>query len=168
MRVTCRNIMLSLAAMSLATGVLAQTKPGGATMVEGGNGPLPPGPHFILTVPIVLRSIPPEVNQYEVGCVVFGTDAGVIMGNGLFTGPITAVDVKGTGVFSTEATVDVFLRDPTGAAFAEVRTYRCQLFLNGTAGGHSQRYFGEKSSSVQMPVSPGAPLQRAVGGPIPP
>jgi hypothetical protein len=116
--------------------------------------------------------MPPEVNQFEVDCTVFGPGGygmggGEALGGGAVTGPITAMDVRGAGVFSVEATVDVFLRNPTRAAFADVSTYRCELFLNGTASGHTQRYFGG-TGSVQMPVSPGAPHRREVGGPIPP
>lgn len=162
MRVTRSSIPLALVALSLVGDVAAQARTGVTT--KGGVVPLPPGPHFVITVPLLLRNLPPEVNQYEVRCTVSGPDSTgrpTSMGEGAATGSIPPGELR------VEATVDVFLRDPTQTAFVQVRGYQCELFLNGTASGHTQRYLGG-TGSAQMPLAPGAPLNTSVRGPMPP
>lgn len=181
----------SIVVLALATLVFS------ADVSAGEAKPLPPGPHFILTVPIALFSLPPEVDQYEVICGVFedkegagGGAGGVRVGGGSAVGAIPDAGsrsgsagkqtqgpegmkvgaIPDAGVdFKTEATVGIFV---TRGTLESVRRYQCSLYLRGTAYGVTTTYMTDRSllyhqGESEFPLAPKAPFKRHIEGQIP-
>jgi hypothetical protein len=138
---------------------------------------LPAGPHIILTVPLNLMSLPPEIDQYKVDCNVMGPNGGV-SGKGFATGVIgRATNASNTGVdFKSDVQVEVFVTG-TAATLKSVVQYSCRLSLQGTAGGVTTNYLmaGPTGDAVatnciygeaKFPLATGAPCKNRNHGPV--
>jgi hypothetical protein len=174
MHVTRSSITLALASLLWAAGAVAQTKPEAAKGASPGGGALPPGPHVLITVPLVLTALPPEVNQYEINCAVFAAGGrgsaaarGTALGKGVAVGPTATPGARPGEVLHTDVVVEVFLNDPSVETLAQVDFYRCHLVLSGTANGHTQRYTGE-GLAAPMPIAAGSHPRFEASGPVPP
>lgn len=121
--------------------------------------PLPPGPHFIITVPVRLANLPPEITGYRVGCAVTESPTGTpgIVARGEVTG-----DIKG-GAVNTDVVVNLTvtnaLRDP-----GRVTDYQCSLHLYGPNPSGSGGLVYMDGANVRMPLAPGAPVKRSAYG----
>jgi hypothetical protein len=165
---------LLLLASVLATLVWAPDAPAQKSSVSEptSQGLLPPGPHIILTVPLVLRSMPPEVNQYEVVCFVEGAPGssaqrgtGKILGKGVATGPIAGTSQKSPDAFTKDVEVEVDVTPATAETLQSVESYQCELFLDGVANGFTVRYLGDGRTT--MPLAAGVHPKRLIRGPMP-
>lgn len=144
--------------------------------------PPPPGPHIILTVPVELYKLPPEVDQYAVTCEAWtgvphsklpdGVPAKVV-GKGSASGPIPNADPKGNHDIKSTATVGIFIDFPRSGGLgpegiakwlASATWYRCELTLSGTAYQVTTTYL---DSTTSIPLSKGAPYIQFVQGELP-
>jgi hypothetical protein len=135
-----------------------------------------PAPQIILTVPIKLSNIPPEVDQYQVDCLVFLSDAKGKRhtAKGSASGALPAVVERAPGRnFSGEATVPLAIPNATAELLPlPVRPiYECKLHLQGSSFGLTTIYMGDKAidkafpygdGQSAFPLADGAPFQRIV------
>lgn len=144
------------------------------------NESLPPGPHFIFTVPVALKNLPPEIDHYVVDCevrVAFGNSTQRVGGGR------TSVAIPGAGGtrsvdVANEVTVGVFVDGanvfpPTFATLRAVRSYACRLSLEATAFGRTTTYLvradgASAPGQPTLPLAPGVPAVGSVSGELPP
>ncbi|MEI6667543.1 MAG: hypothetical protein WCP29_05240 [Acidobacteriota bacterium] len=173
------HIVFALMVLIPSTTQLSHAASGGqgpvtsSTASTEGKDKTIPGPHFILTVPIVLTHIPPEVDQYQVDCVV-GLLKSNFYGKGGATGAIPTTTSKETGIdFRGEAEVGIFVDNATAQLLSgATEKYHCTLHLQGTAYGKTTKYLGNNGLTFQQgqsgfPIADGAPFKRVITGTLP-
>jgi hypothetical protein len=77
---------------------------------------------FTFTVPVAIASVPPEITQFTVECVVTGETTASTVGIGRTTTPMSG------GAFSGDVTVEVTASG--GADRARASRYMCKLWLS--------------------------------------
>jgi hypothetical protein len=147
--------------------------PSALSQVEGKSANTPvPGPHVILTVPVVLTNIPPEVDQYQVSCHV---RHGARQYAGSVSGAMPAV-AKGPGrSFSGEVTVGITIPNATAESLPSLPNYECSLHLQGSTYGVTTVYMADGPNQggkglalpygdgqTWFPLADAAPFQRIV------
>jgi len=184
-----RALVLSLVALAHPAG--AAGPPALPPKPTGEAAPVspPPGPHLILSVPLSLHNLPPEVTQYEVTCSVRATSfhpsggasqttpsppatqqpiaAGkptLARGSGTARGQLPSASLgRGTDV-DLELSVGVFISPSDAHALSLVNWYHCELTLQGTAYQTTVDYL---NATATIPVATGVPYTRVVEGLLP-
>ena len=159
-------VVIMLATLVFSTDVSAAMNVTGTLPIGGKETkPLPPGPHFIFTVPVTLHGLPPEVNQYEVSCDVFVRGYQPSVGHGSAVGAIPDAGSKSSGVdFKTEATVGVVVTKGDMVTLGSVEKCQCRLYLRGTAYGATTNYLSDANTNVQLYATASHPLQQGEAG----
>ena len=165
-------VVIALAALMFSIDVSAAENTRDNLIPTGGKNakPLPPGPHFIFTVPVTLLSLPPEVDQYEVSCDVFVKGYRPSVGHGSAVGAIPNAGSKSSGVdFRTEATVGVVVTKGDMVTLDSVGKCQCHLYLRGTAYGVTTTYLADAKAGLPyqegesgFPLAPGASFIRMI------
>jgi hypothetical protein len=148
-------MMRTLAAVLSGIGALACATPSGAQVPAT-------GPHFTFTVPLRLVNLPPEIQRYDVMCMVNTGPRTPAVGGG-----ITRAVVSG-GSVTTDVVVNVSANTLADPALAT--DYSCSVALIGVAPAGSApgpliTYldFG----NTRFPLAPGAVFRQVTSGPIP-
>jgi hypothetical protein len=183
-----KRSLLNVAFVALASAAtMTQAAMTGTTGKPATHSAPPAGPHFILSVPVELSSLPPEIDQYAVTCIAYNsvpklrgegmvtaTSPGTsIVGRGSAKGAVSGANSKDNRDFKSTATVGIFIDFPghTGEGPATVARrlasavwYRCELTLSGTAYQVTTNYL---SGNTTIPLAPRAPYVQFVEGPLP-
>lgn len=172
-----RSIVVTVLAtlvFSVDVSAAMQHQPTGTIPGLKGEKPLPPGPQLILTVPMGLLSLPPEVDQYEVRCNVFVPGYSDPVGHGSAVGAIPNTGSKSGVDFKAEATVGIFFTVGTMETLSAFNGYECWLGLRGTAYGVTTTYLSNydrrlpyQQGESGFPLNPGAPFIRHIKVQIP-
>jgi len=189
-----KRSLLNVAFVALASAATMTQAATTETSVKPATQAGPPaGPHFILSVPVELSSLPPEIDQYEVNCTAHyampnlpdqkaATTASPttsadksIVGRGSAKGVVPGANSKDDRAFKSTVAVGIFINfppihgqvagpDAVAHRLAQAVRYRCELTLSGTAYQVTTNYL---SSNRTIPLAPRAPYVQFVEGPLP-